>query len=128
MERGRILNWADPTMEFEPKLFAVYLGGRAPRCNTELHDVTFAVGASIEETYEQLLRNWFGNPRRLHLDSWLELQVVDGHRIVLSAQPVEQAKKLYFVNLGAYQPGQFTEFTVVLPRTSHSPNRNRGQA
>jgi len=26
------------------------------------------------------------------------------------------------------EPGQFTEFTVVLPRTSNSPNGNRGQA
>ena len=25
------------------------------------------------------------------------------------------------------EPGQFTEFTIVLPRTSNSPNRNRGQ-
>ncbi len=30
----------------KPKLFAVYLGGRAPKCNTELHDVVFVVGAS----------------------------------------------------------------------------------
>ena len=28
----------------ENKLFAVYLGGRAPKCNTELHDVVFVVG------------------------------------------------------------------------------------
>ena len=28
-------------------LFAVYLGGRVPRCNTELHDVDFTVGSSI---------------------------------------------------------------------------------
>lgn len=35
----------------ELKLFAVYLGGRADRCNIELHDVVFVVGSCIEETY-----------------------------------------------------------------------------
>jgi len=91
------------------KLFAVYLGGRAPKCNTELHDVVFVVGATIEETYEQLMDKWFGDPQRLHLDSWIELQIIDGHRITLHAAPSGQMKKLYFINLGAYLPGQFTE-------------------
>ena len=51
----------------QPKLFAVYLGGRAPKCNTELHDVVFAVGASIEDTYDRLLELWFGSPEGLIL-------------------------------------------------------------
>ena len=36
------------------KLFAVMLGGTAPGANTELHDAVFAVGETIESTYEQL--------------------------------------------------------------------------
>src|SRR5580692_11646795 len=91
------------------KLFAVYLGGRAPRCNTELHDVVFAVGAAIETSYERLMDKWFGDPLRLHLDSWIELRCVDGYRISLQASPAVPGKKLYFINLGAYLPGQFTE-------------------
>jgi len=91
------------------KLFAVYLGGRAPRCNTELHDVVFAVGDSIEQTYDSLMDKWFGDPLHVHLDSWVELQVVDGHRITLGESPSGQEQKLYFINLGAYLPGQFTE-------------------
>ena len=90
------------------KLFAVYLGGRAPRANTELHDVVFATGSRIEDTYPQLLEKWFGNPVGLHLDSWLELDVVDGWRVTLSEAPVSQPEKLYFVNLGAYDDS-FTE-------------------
>lgn len=43
------------------KLFAVYLGGRADRCNIELHDVVFVVGSSIEETYPLLAKKWFGS-------------------------------------------------------------------
>jgi hypothetical protein len=91
------------------KLFAVFLGGRAPRCNTELHDVVFAAGDSIEATYGQLMDKWFGDPLRVHIDSWIELRIVDGYRISLAPQPVTQGKKLYFINLGAYLPGQFTE-------------------
>lgn len=92
------------------KLFAVYLGGRAPRCNTELHDVVFVAGETIEDTYVQLMDLWFGTPEGLHLDSWMELSVVDGHRISLKESPPQGSKKLFFVNLGAYQPGAFTEF------------------
>lgn len=93
----------------EKKLFAVYLGGRAPRCNTELHDVVFVVGSSLEDTYGQLMDKWFGDPLRVHLDSWIELRVVDGHRITLGSKAAGQPKKLFFINLGAYLPGQFTE-------------------
>jgi hypothetical protein len=97
---------ADPTGK---KLLAVFLGGRAPRCNTELHDVVFVVAESIEAAYEQLMDKWFGDPLRLHIDSWMELRVVDGYRISLQPHPSAQSNKLFFINLGAYAPGQFTE-------------------
>jgi Domain of Unknown Function (DUF1543) len=98
--------YADQTKK---RLFAVYLGGRALRCNTELHDIVFVTGESIQTTYEKLMDKWFGDPLRLHIDSWLELQVVDGYRISLQSHPSVPDKKLYFINLGAYLPGQFTE-------------------
>jgi hypothetical protein len=91
------------------KLFAVYLGGRAPRCNTELHDVVFVAGPSVPARYHQLMDKWFGNPLRLHVDSWLELKVVDGHAVTLSRRPPTGPKKLFFINLGAYLPNLFTE-------------------
>jgi len=91
------------------KLFAVYLGGRAPRCNTELHDVVFVAGDSVESCYTRLMDKWFGNPLRLHIDSWIELRAVDGYRVSLRPEPPKPGKKLYFINLGAYLPGQFTE-------------------
>src|SRR5580693_5283972 len=91
------------------KMYAVYLGGRAARCNIELHDVVFIAGDSIETSYERLMDKWFGDPLRLHIDSWVELQVADGHRISLQPQPPAPGNKLFFINLGAYLPGQFTE-------------------
>lgn len=92
------------------KLFAVYLGGRAPKCNIELHDVAFVVGEEIEDTYEQLLDLWFGTPERLHLDSWFEMKVVDGYRISLQPEPFEGDTQLFFVNCGGYRPESFMEF------------------
>lgn len=66
------------TVPIAKKLFAVYLGGRAARCNTELHDVAFVVGESIEACYERLMDKWFGDPLRLHIDSWIELRTECG--------------------------------------------------
>lgn len=95
------------------KLFAVYLGGRAERCNVELHDVVFVVGGKIEDTYLQLFEKWFGVPKGLHLDSWMELSVVDGHRVSLRSERTDSSKRLYFVNMGGYRPGEFTEHHAV---------------
>lgn len=95
------------------KLFAVYLGGRAPKSNIELHDVVFATGLKIENTYHQLLSKWFGLPNKLHIDSYMELDVVDGYKVTLNDIPSNNSKKLYFINLGAYLPGEFTEHHAI---------------
>jgi len=93
-----------------PRLFAVMLGGNcAPHSNTELHDVVFAVGDRLEDTYPQLLELWFGTPEGLHIDSWLELRVIDGHRIVLELDATDCDRRLYFINLGGYRDGDFAE-------------------
>jgi hypothetical protein len=97
----------------QPRLFAVYLGGRAPRANTELHDVVFVTGLRIEDTYVQLLDKWFGEPKSLHIDSWLELDVVDGWRVTVTETPSPASEKLFFVNLGAYRDGDFTELHAI---------------
>lgn len=99
----------DPTNK---KLFAVYLGGRAERCNIELHDVVFAVGSSIEETYPILAKKWFGNMNQFHIDSYVHLKNIDGYEIQLVKEfsSVDPSKKLYFINLGAYKPNEFTEY------------------
>ena len=95
------------------KLFAVYLGGRAAKCNIELHDVVFATGVKIENTYHQLLSKWFGLPNKMHIDSYIELDIVDGHKVCLSNTPPTNHKKLFFINLGAYRPGEFTEHHAI---------------
>ena len=91
------------------KLFSVFLGGRAYKCNTELHDVVFTLGEKIEDTYSDLLQKWFGLPDRLHIDSWVDLNIVEGYKISLSKEKKKSKKKLYFVNLGAYEKNRFEE-------------------
>jgi len=92
-----------------PKLFLVYLGGRAPKANIELHDAQFVAGDSIEDTFEQLRQRWFGTAKGLHLDAYLEVNFVDGFRVELRRDPSAQAEKLYFVNLGGYDPASVAE-------------------
>jgi len=92
------------------KLFAVLLGGRAERCNTELHDIVFAVGNSLEDTYPQLIKQWFGLPHRLHVDSFIEVKFVDGYEVIINqTSPEPNDKKLFLVNYGGYKPGYFGE-------------------
>lgn len=92
-----------------PRLFAVYLGGRAPRAAIELHDMVFVAGQAIEDCYAQILDQWFGTPGLVHIDSVLELDIVDGWKIELAKAPLQQKEKLFFVNLGAYNSLDFTE-------------------
>jgi hypothetical protein len=93
-----------------PRLLAVLLGGNcAPRSNTELHDVVFVAGDRIEDTYADLCELWFGTLPGLHVDSWVELDVVDGHRVTLARERPKAGPRLYFIDLGAYRPGEFAE-------------------
>ncbi|MCE1230063.1 MAG: DUF1543 domain-containing protein [Firmicutes bacterium] len=88
------------------KLFAVLLGGNPPGSGTEVHDVVFAVGERIEDTYDQLRAAWFAPGKAPHIDSWMELEVVDRARIVLATEPMEPGQPdLWHVHLGFYEAG-----------------------
>ncbi len=90
-------------------LFLVVLGGRTDRSLIELHDVRFVAGRSIEDTYPELRRQWFGRRRGLHLDSYMAVHCIDGWRITLELEPPSEKQRLWFVNLGAYQPDSLAE-------------------
>lgn len=99
----------DVTAMTAASLYAVCLGGRAPGANVELHDVAFAVGATLASCHEQLLDQWFGEPDGLHIDAFARLDAIDGHRLELRREPGENGLRLYFVNIGGYEPGEFGE-------------------
>ncbi len=90
-------------------LFVIYIGGKTHNSNIELHDVRFAVGNAIEDCYEKLRQEWWGTPKSLHLDCWGILDYADGYDITLKTTPYKGSQKLYFLNLGGYDPSEFTE-------------------
>lgn len=97
------------TSERVPNLYVVCLGGRAPGCNVELHDVVFATGTRIEATHEQLLDQWFGQPEGLHIDAWARVDRIAGYRVRLASTPAGDDLRLYFINIGGYAPGELWE-------------------
>ena len=64
-------------------LFLVVVGGRASKANIELHDVRCVIGSTIEETYDDLRKDWFGNIKGLHIDSYKKISSIDGFKIKL---------------------------------------------
>ena len=93
------------------KLFAVFVGGKHPRANIELHDIRFVVGASLEATIPQLQAAWWGKPSSLHIDGYAELTEVDGWQVDLAQglAPTGEERSLWFVNIGGYTPQLFGE-------------------
>jgi hypothetical protein len=92
------------------KLFMVYVGGSFANANTELHDVRFAVGETIEDCYEDLRAQWWGTPSSLHLDAWGPVLQADGYDVSLTDVPAPpRDERLFFINLGGYSPETFGE-------------------
>ena len=91
------------------KLFAFYIGGRVKGALVEVHDVRLCIGNKIEDCYEEIRRTWWGTPGSLHLDCWGELTSADGYNISLQTEGDRSGNKLWFVNLGGYQSGDFNE-------------------
>jgi Domain of Unknown Function (DUF1543) len=90
-------------------LFMIYIGGTHQHSLIELHDIRFVVADSIESTYDQLRKSWWGITDSLHLDCWGVVKHVDGYDIHLRKYPANHSEKLFFVNVGGYDATQFTE-------------------
>lgn len=93
------------------KLYAVYLGGYAPGCNVEVHDMVFVTGKTFEDTWPSLFQKWFlKHYDRFHYDGYQELRIVDNHRIRLISSKSKSDLKLYYVHLGGYNPDELNEY------------------
>ncbi len=91
-------------------LFVVMLGGKHPAAKIEVHDVAFAFGEQLSDCYQQLRQQWFGAAKGLHIDSWWQVQGVDGYQLQFSdVAPKAGELRLYFINLGGYTTGSFGE-------------------
>ncbi|WP_421362352.1 DUF1543 domain-containing protein [Agrobacterium rosae] len=87
-----------------------YIGGDCGNSNIELHDVRFSIGETAEDCRNDLRRQWWGDPKSLHLDCWGEVTQADGYDISLTKDvDSDSEQKLFFVNLGGYDPTEFGE-------------------
>ncbi len=103
-------------------LFIVVLGGRSLKSNVEIHDVRWVLGESIEDTFPELRKQWFGRKNGLHIDSYKCIKYVDGYKIVISKSNKDnlinhkrEDLSLWFVNLGGYnQKKMYEEHEFIL--------------
>ncbi|MGB1230380.1 MAG: DUF1543 domain-containing protein [Holosporaceae bacterium] len=93
----------------QQKLYMIYIGGYTKGALIELHDMRFVVAKNIEDTFASLRQQWWGEPDRLHLDAWGVVHSADGYQISLHDTPQQEELKLFFVNLGGYDPKVFSE-------------------
>ena len=115
------------------RLFVVLLGGHHARANTEVHDVVFAVAPDLRAAYPQLRQQWFGAADGLHIDAWMTVDGVEDRQVrLLPEPPPSGAPRLYFANLGGYQPGVFGEdhryLLVVADDLAEAKRKALGQA
>ena len=90
------------------------MGEEQERPIIELHDVKWVVGTRIEDTFDVLRKDWFGNFEGLHIDSYKIINHVDGYRISLRNienkklknnkffNGNDSKKNLCFVSIGGY--------------------------
>ena len=114
-------------------LFIVVLGGRSKKSNVELHDVRWVVGESIEDTFGELRRQWFGQEEGLHIDSYKCIKYIDGYKIIISKASKDKSvniysedKYLWFINLGGYDENSMNEhhkFTLVVANNAREAKR-----
>ena len=127
---------------FEKFLFLVVVGGRSPKANVELHDVRWVIGTKIEDTFDQLRNDWFGSNNGLHIDSYKKIDSIDGYKINLRNKVNRESKnktlkkerisnkKLWFVNIGGYDPSSMQEkheFGLVVASSS-SDAKNKAKS
>ena len=87
-----------------------YVGGDCANSNIELHDIRFSIGETDAACHEDLRRQWWGEPKSLHIDCWGAIEQADGFNVAINSVPTPgQAEKLFFLNLGGYDPSEFGE-------------------
>jgi len=105
-------------------LFMFYIGGDCGNSNIELHDIRFSTGEKAEDCYDDLRRQWWGRPESLHLDCWGKVEQADGFNVTLSKEPAPDSPlKLFFLNMGGYNPNQFEELHKNILLVEETPHK-----
>lgn len=106
-------------------LYMIQIGFRLPGMNTEGHDTLFVIAESQVEAYKMVkARRDYAE----HVDTCLEVHQVEDQEVLVTAQPYEQALKLWFLNLGGYRPGQFGEVHKCLLLTGKTLDEAKAKA
>ena len=97
----------------KPKLFLLLLGCKPAGRNTEQHDIFFGIAASLAELKPAIESFWPEAQSKIHIDSWREVNSVDGYSIRIEERTNDsaaEADKLFFINLGGYKPNDLEEY------------------
>lgn len=95
-----------------PKLYMLLLGSKAPKRNVEQHDYFFGIANSLKELVPDIKAFWPEAGASIHIDGWREVNHVDGFHIQVKKRDTghnTSPHKLFFINLGGYQPGKLEE-------------------
>lgn len=78
---------------------------------TEQHDIFFGISHSLKVLIPNILEFWPEANGKIHIDAWREVTEVDTYKIeiVSNEEKLKQKEKLFFINLGGYQPNTFDE-------------------
>ena len=100
------------------KLYMLLLGSKGPGRNVEQHDYFFGIARTLKELVPAVRAFWPEAGDSIHLDGWREINHVNGYRVKIALKEearILTAKKLFFINLGGYQPGKLEEqhYTVL---------------
>ncbi|UOE46719.1 DUF1543 domain-containing protein [Mucilaginibacter sp. SMC90] len=92
------------------KLFMLMLGCKPPGRHVEQHDVFFGIAPSLRDLVPEIQAFW-PEPEKIHIDAWREVSTVDGYAVKIAQRGnnIPQDNKLFFINLGGYQPDKFEE-------------------
>lgn len=92
------------------KLLALFLGGRAPKANIEIHDVVFLISENWKNDKDKIKKMWFGDSKNVHIDAIAHIHSVDGFLIKPDSEVFYGEERLWFVNFGAINLNYFSEY------------------
>ena len=89
-------------------IFCIYLGGKHPKANIEMHDLVITSGNSIQDCFQYCRDNWFANADgkgtkiKPHIDGYFQ---VDFDKSYVNTGEY----KLFLMNYGGYLADQLAE-------------------
>jgi hypothetical protein len=90
------------------KIFIIYLGGKHPKANIEVHDLVVTSGNCIQDCVNFCIHSWFANHDSIlvksnpHIDGYYQLELPKNYSS-------NGQYSLFCLNYGGYLPNQLAE-------------------